>query len=124
MEKKAKPNSTSPPQQEITATNLSTAITSSDQSDTGVTDKATTTPTSTILLVDVDRNKTVKQDTTSTIITNSMVNDNDTTTTATAARLLSTKKKRARWELYTNLVITTVTPTGSTKRTRSSGSSS
>ena len=86
------------------ATDLSTAITSNDQSVTGVTDKATTTPTSGISLFDVDGNKRKKQDTTSTITTYSTVNDNVTTTTATLAKLLSLKQKRALQKLSTDLV--------------------
>ena len=77
---------------------MSTAITSNNQGVTGVTDKATTTPT--------------------TITTDSTVNDNDTTTSATSDKIWSPKQKRELRKLSTDLVPAPKTQTGRKKRNR------
>ena len=59
-----------------------------------------------------------KKDTTSTITTDSTVNDNDMTTTVTSDKILSSKQKRELQKLSTDLVPAPKTQTGRKKRNR------
>ena len=109
MVKKTKTNSTPPPQQQNLVIHLSTAITSNNQGDAGVTDKTTITPTSGILLVDVGENKTEKQGTTRTITIDSTVNDKATTTPTSGILLMDVSGDKTEKQAMTTTITTNPT---------------